>query len=214
MKLRICTTAMLAVAVLLAACSTLPKHTLTEADVAGLTLASVKVTFPSDAAVKWAEADALEKKEQETPKADLHRVERAGFRSYAEHRLAAALTTESHRLLPSLMQGTRPARLEITVRSLLIPTSSERTGQVMAATALTAVIAGPLAAGVAVSTTQGIFITCDVTLVDVPTGTVLASVADVKASSAAAQFSGESVDSIAAAVIGKVKGWLAEKPSA
>ncbi|MBP2151317.1 hypothetical protein V5F63_13340 [Xanthobacter autotrophicus DSM 597] len=214
MKLRICTTAMLAVAVLLAACSTLPKHTLTEADVAGLTLASVKVTFPSDAAVKWAEADALEKKEQETPRADLHRVERAGFRSYAEHRLAAALTTESHRLLPSLMQGTRPARLEITVRSLLIPTSSERTGQVMAATALTAVIAGPLAAGVAVSTTQGIFITCDVTLVDVPTGAVLAAVADVKASSAAAQFSGESVDSIAAAVIGKVKGWLAEKPSA
>ena len=214
MKLRICTTAMLAVAVLLAACSTLPKHTLTEADVAGLTLANVKVTFPSDAAVKWAEADALEKKEQETPKADLHRVERAGFRSYAEHRLAAALTTESHRLLPSLMQGTRPARLEITVRSLLIPTSSERTGQVMAATALTAVIAGPLAAGVAVSTTQGIFITCDVTLVDVPTGAVLAAVADVKASSAAAQFSGESVDSIAAAVIGKVKGWLAEKPSA
>ena len=51
----------------------------------------------------------------------------------------------------------------------------------MAATALTAVIAGPIAAGVAVSTTQGIFITCDVTLVDVPTGAVLASVADVKA---------------------------------
>ena len=206
--------AMLAVAVLLAACSTLPKHTLTEADVAGLTLASVKVTFPSDAAVKWAEADLLEQKEQETPKADLHRVERAGFRSYAEHRLAAALTTESHRLLPSLMQGTRPARLEITVRSLLIPTSSERTGQVMAATALTAVIAGPIAAGVAVSTTQGIFITCDITLVDVPTGAVLASVADVKASGASAQFSGESVDSIAAALISKVKGWLAEKPSA
>lgn len=205
---------MLAVAVLLAACSTLPKHTLTEADVAGLTLASVRVTFPSDTAVKWAEAEALEKKEQETPNAALHRIERTGFRSYAEHRLAAALTTESHRLLPSLMQGTRPARLEITVRHLLIPTSSERTGQVMAATALTAVIAGPLAAGVAVSTTQGIFITCDVALVDVPTGTILASVADVKASSAAAQFSGESVDSIAAAVIGKVKGWLAEKPSA
>lgn len=208
------TTAALAAAVFLAACATLPKHTLTEADVASLTLASVKVTFPSDGAVKWAEADALEKKEQETPNADLHRIERAGFRSYAEHRVAAALTTESHRLLASLMRGTRPARLEIAVRNLLIPTTSERTGQVVAATALTAIIGGPIAAGVAMSSTQGIFITCDVTLVDASTNAVLASVADVKASSSAAQFSGESVDSIAAAVIGKVKGWLAEKPSA
>lgn len=201
-------------ALLLAACATLPKHTLSESDVASLTLASVKVAFPSEGSVKWAEADALETKEKDAPKADLHGIDRAGFRSYAEHRLAAALTTESHRLLSSLMQGTRPARLEITVRSLLIPTTSERTGQVVAATALTAVLAGPIVAGVMVSGHQGIFITCDVALVDVATNAVLASVDNVKASSAAAQFGGESVDSISAALIVKVKGWLAEKPSA
>lgn len=203
-----------AAALLLAACATLPKHTLSEADVAGLTLASVKVAFPSDGAVKWAEAESLETKEKDTPKADLHKIERAGFRSYAEHRLAAALTTESHRLLSDLMQGTRPARLEITVRSLLIPTTAERTGQELAATALTTVLAGPIVAGVTVGATQGIFITCDVALVDATSNTVLASVGEVKASSSATQFSGESVDSIAAALVGKVKGWLSEKPSA
>ncbi|QRG04701.1 hypothetical protein EZH22_16175 [Xanthobacter dioxanivorans] len=202
------------VALLVGACATLPKHALSEAEIASLTLAKVKVTFPSDGSVKWAEADALETKERETPRPDLHQIERAGFRSYAEHRVAAALTTESHRLLGGILQGTRPARLEITVRSLLIPTTQERTGQVLAATALTVVLAGPIAAGVAASTTQGIFITCDIAIVDMATNAVLASVDGVKASSASAQFSGESVDSIAAAVLAKVKSWLSEKASA
>lgn len=202
------------IALVVSACATLPKHGLSEAEIASLTLASVKVTFPPDTTVKWAEAGDLEAKEQATPNPGLHQLDRAGFRSYAEHRLAAALTTESHRLLAGVLAGTRPARLDITVRSLLIPTSQERTGQVLAATALTAVIAGPLAAGVSVATTQGIFITCDITLVDVATGAVLASVPEVKATSASAQFSGESVDSIAAALVGKVKAWLSEKASA
>ncbi len=206
--------AALAVALLVVACATLPKHTLSEADMASLTLAGVKVIFPSEHGVKWSEAAELEAKEKEAPKADLSRIDRAGFRSYAEHRVAAALDTEGHRMIGPMLPGTRPVRLEITVRSLLIPTSQERTGQVIAATALTAVIAGPIAAGVAISTTQGIFMTCDVALVDAASGAVLASVGDVKASSASAQFSGESVDSIAAAVMAKVKGWLSERAGA
>lgn len=206
--------AVVTVALLVVACAALPKHTLSEADMASLTLASVKVIFPSEHGVKWAEAAELEAKEKEAPKADLSRIDRAGFRSYAEHRVAAALDTEAHRMIGPLLPGTRPVRLEVTVVSLLIPTSQERTGQVLAATALTAVLAGPIVAGVAVSTTQGIFMTCDVALVDPASGAILASVNEVKASSAAAQFSGESVDSIAASVMAKVKGWLAEKAGA
>ncbi|MFG1320566.1 hypothetical protein [Xanthobacter autotrophicus] len=201
----------LVLVLLCAACATMPKLDLSPEDIPALHLAGVKVTYPANASIQWPEASVLEEKERTAPNPELREVSRGGFHSYEEHRLAAALTTQSFKQVESLMQGTRPVRLEIEIRELLIPTTQERTGRVVATTVLTTVLLGGIAGGYAVAATPGIFMTYDVALVDQNTNKVLASAKVLKASSPATQFSGESVDSIAAAAATQIKGWLTQK---
>ncbi|MFG1352170.1 hypothetical protein [Xanthobacter autotrophicus] len=201
----------LVLVLLCAGCATAPKLALSPEDIPTLHLTGVKVTFAANASIQWPEASQLEEKERNAPNPELRQVQRGGFRSYEEHRLATALTTQSFKQVESLMQGSRPVRLEIEIRELLIPTTQERTGQVVATTVVTTVLLGGIVGGYALAATPGIFMTYDLALVDQNTNKVLASASVLKASSPATQFSGESVDSIAAAAASQIKAWLTQK---
>ena len=204
--------ALLAV-MLCAGCAAGPKLELSSGDIAGMRLAGVKVTFPADARIEWPEASALEAAERQLPHGDGMPADRAAYRSFAERRLASALSVETHKAVGPLMQGGRPVRLEIQVHELQLPTAQDRTAQVVATTAASTLIGGALVGGVMMVSTPGIFITADVALVEQASGREIAGAPTLKASSPAYQSGGEPIDSIASAFAAKIKGWLAQPSS-
>lgn len=193
---------------LLSACTTTSQHALSKTDISEMRLADVKVTFAPDAKVTWPEVDELQRKEVATPNARLAKIDHLTYGSYAEHRLAAALHTEAKEMLADTFTGTRPVRLEITIRALLIPSSADRTAHVIASTAVSTLIGGVIAGSVVASNVQGMWITGDAAVVDVASNQVLAQTAELKGSSNAAQLTGESVDSLAIALLRRVKQWI------
>lgn len=196
-----------------AGCAAGPKLDLSPGDIGGMRLTAVKVAFPANARIEWPEAGTLETVERQVPHGATAPADRAAYRSFAERRLATALSAETHKAVGPLMQGAHPVRLEIQVHELQIPTAQDRTAQVVASTAATTLIAGALVGSVVMVSAPGIFITGDVALVDQASGRELAGAQDLKASSPAFQASGEPVDSIAGALAAKIKGWLTQ-PSA
>jgi hypothetical protein len=117
----------LLLAALLAGCVTTAENTLSPERRAALKIESVKVTFAPNAGLSWADAESefdRAKLSGDGTAAYLRGEPQSGEkRAFVEKKAAAKITQAfQNKVLPSF-HGTEPARLEIVVKSLDIPST-------------------------------------------------------------------------------------------
>jgi hypothetical protein len=117
-------------AVLLAGCVTTAENTLSPERRAALKIESVKVTFAPNAALSWAHADSefdRAKLSGDGTAAYLRGEQQAGEkRAFVEQKAAAKITQAFQKQVVPSFHGTEPARVEVVVKSLDIPSTARQ----------------------------------------------------------------------------------------
>lgn len=120
----------LLLAALLAGCATAVENTLSPERRAGLKIESVKVTFAPDASLRWAEAESEFDRTKDPNggaaaymRAELPSGER---RAFIERKAAARITEAFQKQFAPSFRGTEPARVEVVVKTLDLPSGLRR----------------------------------------------------------------------------------------
>lgn len=101
---------------LLAACAS--PHNLTQQEVNGLGIANIQVSFAPNAHISWS---IEQEKYRET-----HNASPEEIRQHVKTRLLTLVQEEYDRQLKPYFQGPKKVRLEVSIRSLIVPSLAER----------------------------------------------------------------------------------------
>jgi hypothetical protein len=122
--MRLATSLVLACA--LVACATIPQS-LPPTQIRALKLTAVHVTVAPDASIQWADGLHAWAKTKSIPDHELPLAgDSAEARAYARTLLAGKVKEATTRVLSAALHGTRPARINIVVKSFVIASAAQR----------------------------------------------------------------------------------------